>query len=416
MRRWKLFVLICSLGYVQGHAQQDPQDALEACRPRMGLPHFFAKLEKGGPVTIAYLGGSITAASGGWRDQSADWFQKVFTKAQIHQINAGVGGTGSSLGVFRLQKDVLTFKPDLVFVEFAVNDGGPYIHQTMEGIVRKIWKDNLATDICFVYTLAESMLPTLNQGHLVPSMLAMEHIAQHYGIPSVQMGLKVLSLLKDHQIIFQGKQGEAVPAFSGDGVHPHTQTGHRIYTEALIQAMQQIKGITQLPARNLKKPYTTDNWEDAVMVSADQLLQTGKWTNITQTTDSLGAAWKQRFPHLLRADSAGAEIRVSFKGRLAGLYDLVGPGCGQYAINIDNDTSFLMPRFDRHATYYRSHYFLLPELPSGSHQITFKVSEQLLDKQRILGAKAPRKPGLEANFKQHACFAGYLLLLGTLSK
>ena len=36
----------------------------EEFRARDGLPNFFAKLKAGGPVRIAYLGGSITAAAG----------------------------------------------------------------------------------------------------------------------------------------------------------------------------------------------------------------------------------------------------------------------------------------------------------------------------------------------------------------
>ena len=41
----------------------------EECRVRDGLPNLFAKLNAGGPVRIAYLGGSITAAQG-WRPKS----------------------------------------------------------------------------------------------------------------------------------------------------------------------------------------------------------------------------------------------------------------------------------------------------------------------------------------------------------
>jgi len=46
----------------------DPKTA-EEFRVRDGLPNFFAKLAAGGPVRIAYLGGSITAANG-WRPKS----------------------------------------------------------------------------------------------------------------------------------------------------------------------------------------------------------------------------------------------------------------------------------------------------------------------------------------------------------
>jgi lysophospholipase L1-like esterase len=98
------------------------------------------------------LGGSITAQAG-WRPKTLAWFKKNFPSATFSEINAAIGGTGSDLGVFRLQHDVLDHKPDLLFVEFAVNDGGTEpsrIQQAMEGIVRQTWKANPKTDICFV--------------------------------------------------------------------------------------------------------------------------------------------------------------------------------------------------------------------------------------------------------------------------
>ena len=91
------------------------------CRPRDGLGNVLAKLEAGKEVRIAYFGGSITAADG-WRPKTLAWFRRQFPKAKIQEINATIGGTGSDLGVFRYRQDVLQHKPDLVFVEFSVND------------------------------------------------------------------------------------------------------------------------------------------------------------------------------------------------------------------------------------------------------------------------------------------------------
>ncbi|MCX7009720.1 MAG: SGNH/GDSL hydrolase family protein, partial [Kiritimatiellaeota bacterium] len=128
-------------------------DAVE-CRARGGLPNFLARAAAGGELGVAYFGGSITAANG-WRPKTFAWFKQAYPKAQFKEINAAIGGTGSDLGVFRNQHDVLQHKPNLVFVEFAVNDGGAdpvRIQQTMEGIVRQTWKADPTTDICFVYT------------------------------------------------------------------------------------------------------------------------------------------------------------------------------------------------------------------------------------------------------------------------
>lgn len=37
-------------------------------------------------------------------------------------MDAAIGGTGSQLGAFRLKRDVSRFHPDLVFLDFTVND------------------------------------------------------------------------------------------------------------------------------------------------------------------------------------------------------------------------------------------------------------------------------------------------------
>lgn len=60
----------------------------------------------------------------------------------IHYIKAGVGGTPSELGMIRYERDVLrnfTVQPDIVVVEFAVNDAGDETNGVCyESLVRKI--------------------------------------------------------------------------------------------------------------------------------------------------------------------------------------------------------------------------------------------------------------------------------------
>src|SRR5438309_8062966 len=98
------------------------------CRERSGLPNVLSKLKASADVRIAYLGGSITAQDG-WRPKTLNWFRQEFPKARVMEINAAIGGTGSDLGVFRLQHDVLEHQPDLLFIEFALNDDEAQLHQ-----------------------------------------------------------------------------------------------------------------------------------------------------------------------------------------------------------------------------------------------------------------------------------------------
>src|SRR5229473_1846920 len=245
--RWVLSVVLAMSRFVSHAAASEELVTAVECRERGGLPNVLSKLKVGADVRIAYLGGSITAQDG-WRPKTLNWFRQQFTDAKVSEINAAIGGTGSDLGVFRLQHDVLEHKPDLVFVEFAVNDGGAppqQIYRCMEGIVRQTWKHDPATDICFVYTLAGNMLETLQQGRFPTSASAMEKVAEYYGIPSIHMGLEVARLEKAGKLIFKGEKpktdaqkaalGDKI-LFSPDAVHPYTDTGHQLYLEAVVRS------------------------------------------------------------------------------------------------------------------------------------------------------------------------------------
>jgi lysophospholipase L1-like esterase len=401
------------------YAQSDSLSVAREYRIRNGLPNFFQKLQAGQTVTIAYLGGSITAASDGWREHSASWLQKQYPLASIKSIDAGIGGTGSDFGVFRLRKQVLKLNPDLIFIEFAVNDGEmspKLIHETMEGIVRQTWKYNSHIDICFVYTLAAPMLPALQKGRMPVSSRAMEDIAQHYGIPSVNMGMEVAALSLNGKLIFKGKLNEypGKIVFSPDNVHPYAETGHRLYTEALSRSLQLIahnRSNTKV-MNKLVKPFTINNWEEAQMISVSDLRKTGSWKVVD---DSVARLMPKTLSYLVQSTKPGSSIQVKFKGRMIGLFDIIGPGCGQYLVTLDNQEPKLFPRFDPYSTYYQPQPLLIPVSDSKQkvHTIIFKVSDVVLDKAAIL-QEINNKIDDPERYKENACYAGQLMLIGRL--
>ncbi|MEI8086716.1 MAG: hypothetical protein WCG93_10930 [Paludibacter sp.] len=73
---------------------------------RQGLPNFFAKATAGDSVRVGSFGGSITNAVG-WRDNIMNWFKTRYNNNKIVQVNAAIGGTNSTYGVFRIEKDLL---------------------------------------------------------------------------------------------------------------------------------------------------------------------------------------------------------------------------------------------------------------------------------------------------------------------
>ena len=92
---------------------------------------FDARAKAGEKLTVAFFGGSLTWSANatepnvtGFRGLMAKYLTEKYPAAHFAFVDASLGGTGSNLGVFRLERDVLAKKPDLVFLDFACNDGG----------------------------------------------------------------------------------------------------------------------------------------------------------------------------------------------------------------------------------------------------------------------------------------------------
>lgn len=332
--------------------------APELFRERTGLGNFLAKAEKGGPVRVAYLGGSITAANG-WRMKTLKQFQEDFPAAQFSEINAAIGGTGSDLGVFRVGHDVLQHHPDLLFVEFAVNDGGAspeQIWRCMEGIVRQTWRQNPETDICFVYTFRVGFEKDYANGVCPRSISAMEHLAEHYGIPSIDFASKIVEEQNAGRLVYQtdAVPGDGVVWFSTDGVHP-LDGGHEIYAQLVREFVQKMKGASR-PVNHqpqLNVPFVADNWEQAKMVPLTSSMLTGDWKELAADAP-LSKSFSNRMGTIWEARTPGSQLTFRFRGSTAKVYDLLGPDGGQVRITIDGVAREKpVPRFDSYCTYHR---------------------------------------------------------------
>jgi lysophospholipase L1-like esterase len=394
------------------------------CRPRGGLPNFFAKAKAGGDVRVAYLGGSITAAPG-WRVFSLDKLKKEFPKAQFSEISAAIGGTGSDLGAFRVGHDVIAHKPDLVFVEFAVNDAGTQPEQilaTMEGIVRQILRADAATDICFVYTVSEPLLADLAKGVFPRAASTMEAVADHYAIPSVHYGVEVNRRIADGSLVFKGEKPEKLDAaatpmlFSTDGVHPHVETGHRLYADVLARSLATIQAAATTAApHRLPEPLRADNWEKAKLIPIEQSMLRGDWKRVTPADDERAKSFAARMPVLWKAEKPGAELVVSYTGTRLAVYDLLGPGSGTVSVQVDDAAAKNVPRIDGYCTYWRIATLNSGSQPAGTHRVTIRLEAAAPDKAKILFEH--NRPDLEKNpakYADNVWYASAILLLGDL--
>jgi lysophospholipase L1-like esterase len=359
---------------------------------RRGLDNVFAKLQAGKEVRIAYFGGSITAANG-WRVKTLKWFQDRYPKAKVVEINAAIGGTGSDLGVYRCRQDVLSHKPDLIFVEFAVNDGGAEpinIWRSMEGIVRQAWAQDPNIDICYIYTMVTGFTGDYDKGMFPRATSADEMLAEYYGIPAVSVAYPTAQLAREGKLWYtpkkddQGKEIAPPPGvivWSDDGVHPR-DAGHEIYAQCIEDQLVSWETGAKPQAHELKAPFIADNWEHAKLVPLQPSMLTPGWKQLSPT-EGLGAAFHGFMPVIWSADKPGEKITFKFKGTAVKLYDLMGPTIAKAIVTLDGKTS-TVTQFDQWCNYWRLATLNIADgLPNDVHTVTVEISPDQPDRKAV---------------------------------
>lgn len=375
------------------------------CMVRSGIPNFLRKAKNGEEMTVAFIGGSITQSRDSYRMQTARYIQNRFPKATFKWVNAGVSGTGTDLGVFRIREQVLHYQPDLIFIEFAVN--GAY-QPGMEGMIRQVIKTNPYTDICLIYTIQNGQPQIYQRGEVPQNIQGLERITEYYGLPSIHLGMEPAALEAQDKLVWKGttQQAGGRILFSRDGIHP-AKAGGDLYAAAIARAIDKMDNLIMPEAHTLPVPLITDAWDEAGMYDPREIaVFDTNWTKLV-TRQSVLKQFQGWFDTIMTADKPGASLTFFFEGDQFGIFDIGGPEVGQLSVWIDDkpvgitmvtergyrlwevggsDADTTLNRFNRFCNNrYRGQYDVI-QLQPGKHKITLKISPAKADKQAILGS------------------------------
>lgn len=207
---------------------------------RKPLTHTYRKLTQDKELNVVYFGGSVTAGHGSsdrdkfsWRALSAKWFREHFPEAEIRDVNSAIGESGTFLGVYRLERDILSQAPDLLFIEYAIND---YFFGSSEEVAA-LQYETIVREVkahfpqCDIVTLITDCRETAEAEELYGAARGHEQIAKAYQIPTIYVGKALVDSLPE-------LSDEEWKKYFIDIVHP-TDAGYFTYYKCVEEYLHQ---------------------------------------------------------------------------------------------------------------------------------------------------------------------------------
>lgn len=184
--------------------------------------------QAGEDITIAYIGGSITEGldvkpAERYVTLSYHEFEDAYCNGgKVTCVNAGLSGTPSNLGVLRLQRDVLDHQPDIVFVEFAVNDSQDFQEkQCFESMIRTILEQENEPAVVLIFNRTDT-------GYTCQSTMGLT--GMYYSLPMISVTNAITTELDEGRMTWKD--------YSDDSVHPNAN-GHRITADFIAYLFRQ---------------------------------------------------------------------------------------------------------------------------------------------------------------------------------
>lgn len=318
------------------------------------LKNLIQKLKNKKDITIAYFGGSITQGAGAsawnkysWRALITQWFKDNYPNNNFIEIDASFGGTGSDCGSYRLNDDVLIYHPDLLFVEFCVNDTvvkNPEIFE--ENIIRRVLEFDSTIEIVMLRTLKKEMCYDILGTKPHDCYLMYDKLSKYYDIPLIDIGKEFSKDLNgDINNIYK---------FTDDGVHPNDY-GYSIYANRIIEFLKD--------NLNLPNLLTTDKYKYSSVIWAKDII-----TSKMKYDDTL--VYKNRGCLIGQEETQNIELVI--KCHTLGIIVRIANDSGILKWKLDDGEYNVLDTWDEYALKFNRNSFvtLMKDMPLKEHRLT----------------------------------------------
>jgi lysophospholipase L1-like esterase len=320
-----------------------------------GFEDFERRARRGERLNIVFFGASLTWGANSsnpietsYRADTARKFEAAYPRAHFRFFDAAIGGTGSQLGVFRLQRDVLSRHPDLVFLDFSANDDiysqDPQTLASYESIVRRLVQARVP--------VVQALFPFRWNADKGPSELPrMKRRTSHLAIASAyNTGVGDAVDLAIRRVASGAATLDAL--WPIDGVHPGDR-GYALFSDAAFGGFEEAvrdKKVCRAPARMLSaSTYMTQSrlrisqlgplpagWKVGIpnRVSAYFDFLMSRWLDdvVIASNRSVEGGAAGKTP---TAAQQAQPLRVKFQGSMVMLLGESTPSSGRYRATLD---------------------------------------------------------------------------------
>jgi len=317
-----------------------------------GFAEFDARARAGEHLSVVFFGASLTWGANAadpnvssYRGQMMQRLTAAYPNARFTFHNSAIGGTGSRLGVFRLDRDVLAHHPDLVFLDFSANDDifstHPASLASYEAIVRRIIAEANAPVVQVIFPFLWNMDPAE-----LPNM--------HRRTAHLKLAAAYQTAVGDAIKLAQDRiaRGEvtAKEIWPLDGVHP-CEKGYQLFADAAWEAFRGAidqKTVCAVPAKMLyEETYMrTARVRVSSLGSLPRGWSVGQPNRVSAYFDMLMSRWLDdqviAANRVISAENVLTEapqdverLRVRFSGRHLALFGESTPQSGSFRAYID---------------------------------------------------------------------------------
>lgn len=221
--------------------------------------HFIQLLEQGEPIKIVTLGTSLTGGKWRWVDIMQEWLDECYPK-QVTIENLGVGASASmtvplmegneytwkKCGLDRIP-EAIAAKPDVVFIEFAVNDAYiPYnislndSRKNLESMIHSLKEANAEVEIVLQTMNVVIDMPELNLTSSSQRPKLFKYIKMNKRVAK-KFKLQIIDHYSNWNMFLKQEGRVEYLKIVTDGVHPNLEGYRKILLPELKKELAGLK-------------------------------------------------------------------------------------------------------------------------------------------------------------------------------